>query len=387
MYWVIREGNALVKVPALNEAVASHGLEPAWLPVFYNPKMEFNRDLSVIALQAYVSWYAPHRPIIAIEPLSATGVRTLRYALEVEGVMRVYAGDLDYESCKLIEENVRLNSAWDKVSVYCGDANALMYRLRESKVPVLFIDLDPYGSPAPFLDSALTLIGSGGLLAATATDTAVLEGSKSSAALRRYGAVLRRTPHSREVAVRVLLAFMARVAATHDKSVEPLLSLWTDYYVRVFIKVERGAKRALKMLENNIGYLMFCKDSGYVAFDEELMKSCSNVERLGPLWVGDLWSVSFVEKIEELLHSKFSYINTKPKLNKILSLIKEELEIQRYPTQRFDLMASLLKKEVPSRSTLIEKLKNMGFKATRTHFSPLAIRTDADMYSVISAIA
>jgi tRNA (guanine26-N2/guanine27-N2)-dimethyltransferase len=39
------------------------------------------------------------------------------------------------------------------------------------------IDLDPYGTPAHFLDSALQAVAEGGLLAVTATDMAVLCGN------------------------------------------------------------------------------------------------------------------------------------------------------------------------------------------------------------------
>ncbi|MEM1927162.1 MAG: tRNA (guanine(26)-N(2))-dimethyltransferase [Acidilobaceae archaeon] len=387
MYWVLREGRVLVKVPPLDKAVAEQRLEPAWLPVFYNPRMEFNRDISVVALQVYVNDYAPRKPVIGVEPLSATGVRALRYAIEVEDVLRVYASDIDYDACKLIEENVSLNKAWDKVSIYCGDANALMRRLREAGVPVLFVDLDPYGSPVFFLDSALALVGNGGLLAATATDTAVLEGSKSSAALRKYWARLRKIPQSREVAIRALLAHVARIAAMHDRYVEPLLSLWVDYYVRVFVRVGRGARRATRMLEDKIRYLLVCNDTGYVSFDESEIEGCHSVDELGPLWAGELGSRLFAEKLGALVESRFDYLRTRRRILRILGLVLEELELQEAPAQRLDYIASRLRRSVPSRDSVMNKLRGMGFKAVRTHFDPLAVRTDAPMRELVSAIA
>lgn len=39
------------------------------------------------------------------------------------------------------------------------------------------IDLDPYGTPVQFLDSAVQAVSEGGLLAVTATDMAVLCGN------------------------------------------------------------------------------------------------------------------------------------------------------------------------------------------------------------------
>ncbi|MEN2999021.1 MAG: hypothetical protein ABDH61_00325 [Acidilobaceae archaeon] len=207
---VTREGKALIYIPEPRGLVSSGRLEPAWLPVFYNPAMELNRDLSVILLSSYASLYAPKRPFAVAEPLAATGVRCVRYALEGEGVGRVYCGDVDKRAHELIEKNVGLNDLWHKVSSARSDANALLSNLKGKGVPVLAIDIDPYGSPVPFLDSALSLLGNGGLLMVTATDTAVLEGSKKNKALRRYGCHLQKVPQSKEVAARALLGCIAR---------------------------------------------------------------------------------------------------------------------------------------------------------------------------------
>ena len=49
------------------------------------------------------------------------------------------------------------------------------------------IDLDPYGSPAEFLDGAVQSVGDGGMLAVTCTDMAVLCGNHSEACYAKYG--------------------------------------------------------------------------------------------------------------------------------------------------------------------------------------------------------
>jgi tRNA (guanine26-N2/guanine27-N2)-dimethyltransferase len=41
------------------------------------------------------------------------------------------------------------------------------------------VDLDPYGSPATFLDSAVQCVADGGLLMCSATDMAVLSGGNA----------------------------------------------------------------------------------------------------------------------------------------------------------------------------------------------------------------
>lgn len=51
------------------------------------------------------------------------------------------------------------------------------------------IDLDPYGSAAPFLDSAVQALDEGGLLMVTCTDMGVLCGNHSDACYGKYGSM------------------------------------------------------------------------------------------------------------------------------------------------------------------------------------------------------
>jgi tRNA (guanine26-N2/guanine27-N2)-dimethyltransferase len=52
------------------------------LPVFYNPRMQLNRDLSVLFLTSYMK---KHPVELMCEPLTGSGVRTLRYLNECPG--------------------------------------------------------------------------------------------------------------------------------------------------------------------------------------------------------------------------------------------------------------------------------------------------------------
>ena len=378
---VVDEGKVLVYIPDPSQAIASHGFEPAWLPVFYNPKMEFNRDLSVLALQAYLDNYAPRKPIVVVEPLAATGVRALRYALEVDGVMKVYASDIDKLAFEIMELNVGLNNAWGRVDVVNSDANALMYTLKAHGVPVLAIDIDPYGSPAPFLEAALNLVGNGGLLIVTATDTAVLEGSRKLKAFRRYGLRLEKTPCSREVAVRALLSYIARVAASLDKWIKPLLSLYIDYYVRLFIQVRRGAREAQRMLEENLGYAYYYPKLGYLTIRSEVYSKLGSVENLplGPLWIREIFDLGFVEMMMARLRGRYEYLRTRRRAEKLLEIIREEALVQEDVYQRVDAIASTLKTPTPSKVKIVEDLRTRGLKASLTHFHPVGVRTDASV--------
>lgn len=51
------------------------------------------------------------------------------------------------------------------------------------------VDLDPYGCPSPFLDSAVQSVCIGGILMVTCTDMAVLCGNSPETCHVKYGAV------------------------------------------------------------------------------------------------------------------------------------------------------------------------------------------------------
>jgi tRNA G26 N,N-dimethylase Trm1 len=63
-------------------------------------------------------------------------------------------------------------------------------------LPFDVIDLDPYGSAAEFLDSAVQAVAEGGLLCVTCTDSAILAGNYSETCFAKYGSMsIRGTLH------------------------------------------------------------------------------------------------------------------------------------------------------------------------------------------------
>ena len=380
------EGKALLWIPDPSGALAGSRLEPAWLPVFYNPVMEFNRDFSVAALQAYINLYAPHKPVTVVEPLTATGVRAVRYALEVEGVGRVIAGDIDWDAVSYAKRNVEANGLRDRVTVTRADASALLYRLsREEPEPILVVDIDPFGSPAPFLDAAVAAIGHRGLLAVTATDLAVLEGSKPQVALRRYHASTARMPHSREEAVRILLGYIARVAAARDKAVRPLASYWADHYVRAYLLVERGARRANWVMEHCVSEALWCVDLGHATFTG--CPEPGRVKRIGPLWSCEIGDQDFLSEVERLALTRFSYMSTQRRVSRLASTLAAESTLSggRFYYEIWAL-ASSLKLNMPPREALAEELEGRGYRVAATHLSPTGLRSDAGVEEVRSII-
>lgn len=166
--------------------------------VFYNPVQQFNRDLSVSAVTAHAllsssisSKDGSSQPqgLKIFEGLSATGLRSIRYAREIPGVASVIANDLDPVAVESIQRNIQINAEDDpqilaKVRTSQGDANTVLHGFPES---VDVVDLDPYGSAVPFIDAAVQRVKNGGILCVTCTDLAVLCATHEETCFSKYG--------------------------------------------------------------------------------------------------------------------------------------------------------------------------------------------------------
>ena len=102
------------------------------------------------------------------------------------------------------------------------------------------IDLDPYGSAIPFLESSIGALANGGLLAVTFTDMAVLCARKPHVCAYKYGTVPLPNKYMHEMALRMVLHMISTMANRHGKYIEPMVSLTVDFYVRLFIRVRES---------------------------------------------------------------------------------------------------------------------------------------------------
>lgn len=274
MKLVVRtEGRVQFYVPDLSEYGSIYSA-----PVFYNPAMEKNRTLSTLLLAELGGG------LTVCEPLSGTGVRGIRYVVESGAVERLILNDISKAAVELIEKNLELNGV--DAEVYNEDANVLLHKLK-GRCDV--VDIDPFGSPAPYIHAAFRALRDEGVLCATATDTAVLVGRYSRKCLRRYGSKVQKTPFYIEVGLRNLLGYVARVAVSEDFYVEPLLAYWEGHYFRVCVKAIKSAKNA----DDAINYLK------YVEYRRGARRVVDfpNAATSGPLWVGPLGDPATIHKM------------------------------------------------------------------------------------------
>ena len=374
------EGKVRVVVPKL-EAYVKEAWEyaPSKAPVFYNPAMELNRDLAVLALQAYQKMLG--RDVSVCEPLTGCGIRGVRFAVEVDGVRKVFVNDINVEAAKLAQFNVERNKLASRVSVANEDANLFLSRYAAPRKRFDYIDIDPFGSPVPYMDAAIRSLRNGGLFALTATDLAPLCGVHPKACVRKYGGNPLRTEYCHELAVRLLVGCLTMMAAKHEIGVEVVFSHSTDHYIRVYAVVHYGARLADKSVQT-MGYLLHC----FSCFHREtvrgiispLKRKCtecgSKLNVAGPLWLGKVADESFCSLMKKEADGRG--LKQEKRSLKLISLVRNEAEapITYYVV---DKICDKLNLSVPPLMKVVDGVRRASFRATLTHFNSRGVRTGA----------
>jgi tRNA (guanine26-N2/guanine27-N2)-dimethyltransferase len=201
----IVEGRTKILVPSmsLQSSVATKRE-----PVFFNLAAELNRDISVVAYNSFLSNSnfgcdcKKHNPknirdnVVMADSLCGTGARGLRVAVESPEVNQVYFNDVNPLAIDVARKSSAINHVEGKCHFSVSKACKFLLdgtNERHARSPDTFrgekmarigrigkrftiVDLDPFGSPAAYVDCVIRSVEDGGLVSITATDTAVLRG-------------------------------------------------------------------------------------------------------------------------------------------------------------------------------------------------------------------
>lgn len=345
--------------------------------VFYNPTMDLNRDLAILfASSHFPTWMR----IRVCDPMTGSGVRAARYVLESSNVASVLAADKDPDTVEAARRTIQLNGVDAKVSVLERDANLLLTEHSENRFDL--VDLDPFGSPAPFFESALRTTNDGGVVAATATDMGPLTGARAAACFRKYGVKPVRCEFEKEMALRTLASTLVSTAGRLDLGVDIVFSHATDYYARIYAKIIKG-KTPANASTKKLGYLEYCANclSREAKNSMETLRTtcpvCGSKTNVGgPIWLGPLWEhrtlQGMVQRTPTLSTSRLSDAQG------ILRLIGDEYSGRPFH-YRTDALARSYKTKPSRVEMLLAVLRDSGFEATRTHFHPNGVRTNASV--------
>ncbi|KAH6616405.1 N2,N2-dimethylguanosine tRNA methyltransferase-domain-containing protein [Boeremia exigua] len=359
-------------------------------------------------------------PFTILDALSATGLRALRYAKEIPFATSITSNDMSTNAVESIKLNIKHNKLEDTIKPNTGNAIAYMYSYCD-KNGYDVIDLDPYGTAAPFIDSAIQAITDDGLLCVTCTDSAIfashgyLEKTYS-----QYGGLPFKGEACHEGGVRLVLHAIASSAARYGMAIEPLLSLSIDYYLRVFVRV-RKAPNDVKLLAGKTMLIYSC-DNGCGAWTTQFLarnkvtknkkgdpfykhgfaagpsadehcKHCGiKTHIVGPMYGGPIHNVGFVERVLAQLNEVDR--ETYPTMDRIEGMLRTALDEITLGTKRKDdqskqMLSPLIPKAdpaeidhhpfffIPSSISRVLHCSAPPYSSPASHCKPGSLKTDA----------
>ncbi|KAJ4833107.1 hypothetical protein Tsubulata_001094 [Turnera subulata] len=335
------------------------------------------------------------KPPRVLEALSASGLRALRYAREVEGISQVVALDNDKVSVEACRKNIEFNGSVAKSKVESHLTDARVFMLTHPK-EFDVVDLDPYGSPSVFLDSAVQSVVDGGLLMCTATDMAVLCGGNGEVCYSKYGSYPLRGKYCHEMALRILLASIESHANRYKRYIVPVLSVQMDFYVRVFVRVYTSAS-AMKNTPLKLSYVYQCIgcDSFHLqpigrtlpknnsvrylpGFGPAVPQECTDCGKKfnmgGPIWSAPIHDQEWVTSILEDVKSMKDRYPAYDRISAELPDVPLFLSLHN--------LCATLKCTSPSAVVFRSAVINAGYRISGTHVNPLGLKSDAPMHVI-----
>ncbi|MEF8853800.1 MAG: tRNA (guanine(26)-N(2))-dimethyltransferase [Haloarculaceae archaeon] len=364
----VTEGAVTVTVP--EQADAGVGED-----VFFNPVQELNRDLTVAVLRAARGGELPGDRTDGATYLDATAASGVRGVRAAADGWDVTCADVDADAVALCRENLARNDLDGEVSH--RDANALMH---EESFDV--VDLDPFGTPMPFADAAMS--GTRRLLCVTATDTAPLCGAHFESGVRQYWTVPRNTEYHAEMGMRVLLSALVRTAARYDLAATPVFSHATAHYARTYLALASGAQAADDRIAQ-LGYVDHCEHClyreatpGLIADPLDSCPHCGEgIQTAGPIWLGRTCDPAFARAVGDRVSDDMGTADEARDL--CVTLADELAESTHYDQHR---LCKRWGVGATAMDEFLAALRDAGYAASRTHYGGTTFKTDADVTEI-----
>lgn len=336
--------------------------------IFYNSEMRFCRSISSLVVGAI------GEKLNVLDGFCSSGIRGMRYAKENGNVNIVTYLDYSENAIKQVKRNAKKNKI--KAKFVCGDFNKYLINNLENEFN--FIEIDPFGTPIPYLYSVFSNMQKKKefYLSLTATDTAVLCGPEGNACLKNYHSKNLNNEFTHENGLRILIKRIVETAGEFNFGIKPIFSLSDRHYLKTIVKCEKSAVKADENWKS-IGFTSYCPSCNWRISGKRIIdcKKCRKLtDYAGPLWLSEINDGKIIEKMLKL-NLKRDYGD---ELDKKLQLIKNEIDFSPYYYNVHEMAKKKGWKELPKIEELIERIKKKGFRAVRTHFSPIAIKTDAD---------
>jgi tRNA (guanine26-N2/guanine27-N2)-dimethyltransferase len=371
----IVEGKTTLLVPK----VSIESNIPPKMPAFYNPQARLSRDLSIFIYKAMAKRLPGN--IRMADSLAGIGARGVRVAVEVPEISEVFMNDLNPVAIDYAKKSAKINGVYDKCSFSIMDACHFLIEHSSPKDRFEIVDVDPFGSPAPYLDCVVRAVRNKGLISITATDTAVLCGIYPKVSARKYFGYSLNTEYCHEIGIRLLLGALAHSAMKLDIGIRPLFSHSTRHYIRLYATIALGAKYADKT-RDSLGYILHCFNCFNRKISSIIEKNCDKCSAIlrfaGPLWIKEIHDKDFLLYL----------LNNLTLTKECEKMIRNSLNEADMPPTYYipDKIADRLQLTVPRLNDIIDAIRNKGYRAIKSATNPKGIKTDAPSSIVMETI-
>ncbi|MGB7444326.1 MAG: tRNA (guanine-N1)-methyltransferase, partial [Coleofasciculaceae cyanobacterium] len=222
----------------------------------------------------------------------------------------------------------------------------------------------------------------GGLLYLTSTDGRTATGHLPDNSLSVYGAYARSHPAAHEQGLRLLIGSTQQQAASKGLGIQPVFSLFSGQTYRVMLRLLKNQS----LTTENYGFLGYCHHCGnyqIVSWRKLGKIICPHDSKpltlSGPMWLGSLHNQQYLGRLLALAQ-KWNWLERV----QLLKVMTGEADLPPY----FYTLSEIGRRgkiDIPKRSHLIERLQDMGYRASPTHINAQAIKTNADITICIAA--
>jgi tRNA (guanine26-N2/guanine27-N2)-dimethyltransferase len=368
----IVEGRTNLFVPSASLTMS----EPPTTPFFFNPAASVNRDISVAITEAVTGR-------TFCDSLAGVGARGVRLANELSRRMDVTMVDFNASALRVAEKNARANSL-KRCEFVRSEANTFLFSRfgRDSKFD--FVDIDPFGTPVPYIQGGFGAAADGGVVSLTATDTAVLCGVYPEVCRRRYSSLPLKNEFKHETALRILLNTCRRIAGMNDMGIEPVAAHSTRHYLRVYARARVGATQADRSRRQE-GFIASCEKCGERGSSSLPMVRCdgcgARIISAGPLWRGPL--------IDPRVIGAASNVSRRSNLIGGAKALEALLGVEYFPPFSYSVerISSALKVPGVSQSEVMRRLASNGYRVMRQPFEKTGFKTEATYGAVAETVS
>jgi len=314
-----------------------------------------------------------------LDSLAGIGARSIRVANEISSIEKVVVNDVNPQALDIGKSIAKLNQVTNcEFSENEACRFLSLHSTRDGRGAI--VDVDPFGSPSRYLDCAIRATFHGGLLSVTATDMTVLHGIFPEACQRKYYGTPVKTTYGNEIALRLILGCMNMVAGRLDIMIVPLFVQHSMHYYKAYAKilVRTNTKECM-------GYILHCDNCGNRKVVHEVEHTCnicsSKAKLAGPLWTESMHDKNFVDS----MISEEKNLTVDKSCATFLEKCQAETEM---PPAYFTLdeIAHRKQSAPPSLANIIEKIKGIGHRATKTSMNPTGFKTDATISEILSLV-